>query len=363
MPKTSCGLYEMAVNAENEEFASPREILGMNIELDYLEQFGMDSFKESAWRKQSLYLKFDPLLTESPKKIGPPTTAMVPAAPASLGQLSEIPPCEIKTPTSDKKQMNLLEITPDQAEACPDSPTTCAGSQFPCAPVPTEAIIDVLKYSQKDMDAAVEEVKRDMDAFVQKLTSEVQEKQREVLEWKTKYDNISIETQEMKKILAGFEGTITQILEDSEKQKELAKKEVQKVLDEKQQLLSDLNSMEKSFANLLKRSEKQKEAIEGFQKNEETLKKCVEDYTARAKREEQRYQALKAHAEEKLNQANEEIAEVSSKAKAEVMALQATLRKEQVRIQSLERLMEQKVRENDELTKICDDLISRMEKR
>ncbi|XP_060092273.1 transforming acidic coiled-coil-containing protein 3 [Heteronotia binoei] len=360
MSKTSCGISEMAVNPGN-EFRSPREILGMNMELDYLEQFGVASFKESAWRKQSLYLKFDPLLTESPKKIGSPKVAAVPPVPALSEQCTEIPPHEIRTPKINKKllEMNLLGTPLGLAEASLDIPISNDLSQFSCAPVPTEAIIDVLKYSQKDMDAAVEK----MDAAVQKLTSEVQEKQSEVLEWKAKYDKMSIETQEMRKILVGFEGTITQILEDSENQKEHAKKELQKVLGEKQQLLSELNSMEKSFADLFKRSEKRKEAIEGFQKNEEALKKCVEDYAARAKKEEQRYQALKAHAEEKLCQANKEIAEVSSKAKAEVMALQAALRKEQVRVQSLERLMEQKVKENDELTKICDDLISRMEKK
>lgn len=36
--------------------------------------------------------------------------------------------------------------------------------------------------------------------------------------------------------------------------------------------------------------------------NEEALKKYAEEYLARIKREEQRYQALKAHAEEKLHQ-------------------------------------------------------------
>ncbi|NXQ33500.1 TACC3 protein, partial [Alaudala cheleensis] len=60
--------------------------------------------------------------------------------------------------------------------------------------------------------------------------------------------------------------------------------------------------------------------------------------------------------------ANEEIAQVRSKAKLETAALQATLRKEQMRIQSLERSLEQKTKENDELTKICDDLILKMEK-
>ncbi|NXC83311.1 TACC3 protein, partial [Cercotrichas coryphoeus] len=59
---------------------------------------------------------------------------------------------------------------------------------------------------------------------------------------------------------------------------------------------------------------------------------------------------------------NETIAQVRSKADAETAALQATLRKEQMRIQSLERSLEQKTKEIDELTKICDDLILKMGK-
>ena len=35
--------------------------------------------------------------------------------------------------------------------------------------------------------------------------------------------------------------------------------------------------------------------------NEEVLKKCAQEYLSRVRREEQRYQALKIHAEEKLD--------------------------------------------------------------
>lgn len=38
-----------------------------------------------------------------------------------------------------------------------------------------------------------------------------------------------------------------------------------------------------------------------FMQNEEVLKKCAQDYLARVKQEEQRYQTLKMHAEEKLD--------------------------------------------------------------
>nr|4PKY_B Chain B, Transforming acidic coiled-coil-containing protein 3 [Mus musculus]4PKY_C Chain C, Transforming acidic coiled-coil-containing protein 3 [Mus musculus]4PKY_E Chain E, Transforming acidic coiled-coil-containing protein 3 [Mus musculus]4PKY_F Chain F, Transforming acidic coiled-coil-containing protein 3 [Mus musculus] len=46
----------------------------------------------------------------------------------------------------------------------------------------------------------------------------------------------------------------------------------------------------------------------------------------------------------------------------EVLALQASLRKAQMQNHSLEMTLEQKTKEIDELTRICDDLISKMEK-
>ncbi|KAM6270029.1 transforming acidic coiled-coil-containing protein 3 isoform 2-T3 [Porphyrio hochstetteri] len=365
--RTEITADEQSADAEPEELFRPSsEVLGMGIEIDYLEQFGTSSFKESALRKQSLYLKFDPLLRDSPKKpvSGTSETKInIMTAPLHSGPVADL--CtllvEAEEPAvniqNEEKPQGLdLLGTLTVTEAHPAVPDSLA-SDVPSLPFDSstntavDAIIDVLKYSQKDMDAAVELVKR-----------EVQEKQLETEEWKQKYDKLHMEYKEMGKIVAEFEGTITQMMEDAQKQKEFSKKEIQRMVEEKQQVIADLNSMEKSFSELFKRFEKQKEVIAGYRKNEEALKKCAEDYLARVKKEEQRYQALKAHAEEKLHQANEEIAQVRSKAKSETAALQASLRKEQMRIQSLERSLEQKTKENDELTKICDDLILKMEK-
>ncbi|KFV06643.1 Transforming acidic coiled-coil-containing protein 3, partial [Pterocles gutturalis] len=359
--------HEQTANTEPEEVFRPSsEVLGMGIEIDYLEQFGSSSFKESALRKQSLYLKFDPLLRDSPKKpiAGATETNMsVMTAPLQCGPVADLSKLlgETEKPAMSvqneekPKGLDLLGTftTSDTDTLIPDSLTGDV-SPLPFAAstnAAVDAIIDVLKYSQKDLDAAVELVKR-----------EVEEKLLETQEWKKKYDKLHMEYKEMGKIVAEFEGTITQMMEDAQKQKEITKKEMQRVVEEKQQVISDLNSMEKSFSELFKRFEKQKEVLEGYRKNEEALKKCAEEYLARIKKEEQRYQALKAHAEEKLRQANEEIAQVRSKAKSETAALQASLRKEQMRIQSLERSLEQKTKENDELTKICDDLILKLEK-
>ena len=40
--------------------------------------------------------------------------------------------------------------------------------------------------------------------------------------------------------------------------------------------------------------------VEAFKKNEETLKKCVTDYQAKLKKQEEKYQSLKNLAEERL---------------------------------------------------------------
>ncbi|GAB0188033.1 transforming acidic coiled-coil-containing protein 3 [Grus japonensis] len=365
--RTEITADEQTANTEPEELFRPSsEVLGMGIEIDYLEQFGTSSFKESALRKQSLYLKFDPLLRDSPKK---PisgtieTNKNIMTAPLQCGPVADLSKLlvEAEKPAvsiqNEEKPKGLdLLGTFTTTETDPLIPDSLTGDVPPLpfaasTNAAVDAIIDVLKYSQKDMDVAVELVKR-----------EVQEKELETQEWKKKYDKLHMEYKEMGKIIAEFEGTITQMMEDAQKQKELSKKEMQRMVEEKQQVMSDLNSMEKSFSELFKRFEKQKEVLEGYRKNEEALKKCAEEYLARIKKEEQRYQALKAHAEEKLHQANEEIAQVRSKAKSETAALQASLRKEQMRIQSLERSLEQKTKENDELTKICDDLILKMEK-
>nr|XP_033806981.1 transforming acidic coiled-coil-containing protein 3 isoform X2 [Geotrypetes seraphini]XP_033806990.1 transforming acidic coiled-coil-containing protein 3 isoform X2 [Geotrypetes seraphini] len=341
--------------------ATEFEGLCQPIEIDYLEQFGSSSFKESALRKQSLYLKFDPLLRESPRK----THASVQETKNCLTNVS-FNSCsgtlELETenavhvvePLQNEEKPKGLDLLGTFTIAEPSALIADISPKLftPALPFLTvDAIVEVLQYSQKDMDAAIDAVQL-----------KVQEKEIDVLQWKNKHEKLLMQYAEMGKIVAEYECTITQMIEDSHKQKEVAKLDIQKILQEKQQLQDDFNSMEKSYSELFKRFDKQKDVLEGYRKNEEALKKCVEDYVTRISKEEQRYQALKAHAEEKLKRASEEIAQVRSKTKGEIAALQASLRKEQMKIKSMEQSLEQKAKENDELTKICDDLISKMER-
>ncbi|XP_008398516.1 transforming acidic coiled-coil-containing protein 3 [Poecilia reticulata] len=309
--------HQMIPLDSNEEFVPGSMFMASDFDgqIDYLEQFGSSSsFKESALRKQSLYLKFDPLLRESPKKPAGPAAQLLSAAPAGLSaRFSE-------AEKESAEQNDVFKLVEDAA----------AASLIPPLSKPAEeAIIEVLKYSQKDMDAAIARV-------------QAEAKQKED-QWNAKVKKLRDDGQEMRKVMAEFELLIANMNASQEKEREEAQKKLSQALMEKDQVSGDLNAMERSLGEMFKRLEKYKEVVEGYKKNEETLKSCAQDYLERMKKGDQRYQTLKAHAEEKINLANEEIAEVRSKYKAEVSALQAQLRREQLKTQSLEKSLDQKV--------------------
>ncbi|XP_028294289.1 transforming acidic coiled-coil-containing protein 3 [Gouania willdenowi] len=325
----------------NEEFVPGTTFMANDFDgqIDYLEQFGSSTFKESALRKQSLYLKFDPLLMESPKTSAEPD---IPRRAAFVSQCESTQMAEMEATGIVEKGFMLL----DNAAA----PTSGLESLVPAFPQPADtegAIIEVLKYSQKDMDATIA-----------LMDLQVEEKEKQ---WSFKYNKLLDDNREMRKIIAEFELVITKMSADEAKEREAAKAKLSDAVLEKEQVSSDLSAMERSFSDLFKRLEKYKVVIEGYKKNEETLKACAQDYLTRIKKEEQRYHTLKAHAEEKINQANEGIAEVQAKSKAEVSALQAQLRREQLKVHSLQRSLEQKEKETEELTKLCDELITKVQ--
>ncbi|XP_019369860.1 PREDICTED: transforming acidic coiled-coil-containing protein 1 [Gavialis gangeticus] len=223
------------------------------------------------------------------------------------------------------------------------------------------AVVTGVRQSENPLDSiCLHEL--DKTAVLTLIREEIIAKEIEANGWKKKYEESRQEVLEMRKIVAEYEKTIAQMIEDEQRTNMTSQKNLQQLTVEKEQALADLNSVERSLSDLFRRYENLKGVLEGFKKNEEALKKCAQDYLTRVKQEEQRYQALKIHAEEKLDKANEEIAQVRTKAKAESAALHAGLRKEQMKVESLERALQQKNQEIEELTKICDELIAKLGK-
>ncbi|XP_069913211.1 transforming acidic coiled-coil-containing protein 2 isoform X21 [Oryctolagus cuniculus] len=362
------------------KFSSPTEELDYrnSYEIEYMEKIGTSLPQDDdAPKKQALYLMFD-TSQESPVKSPPArvsdsptpcsgssfeeTEALVNTAakiqhPVTRGLApSQEPPMQAPEKPSQKELEAMALGTPAEADEIREAahPTDVSISKT--------ALYSRIGASDVDKPAGLLFRQPDLDAALQMARAEIITKEREVSEWKDKYEESRREVLEMRKIVAEYEKTIAQMIEDEQREKSVSHQTVQQLVLEKEQALADLNSVEKSLADLFRRYEKMKEVLEGFRKNEEVLKKCAQEYLSRVKKEEQRYQALKVHAEEKLDRANAEIAQVRGKAQQEQAAYQASLRKEQLRVDALERTLEQKNKEIEELTKICDELIAKMGK-
>ncbi|XP_017687398.1 PREDICTED: transforming acidic coiled-coil-containing protein 1 isoform X3 [Lepidothrix coronata] len=266
-------------------------------------------------------------------------------------ECSNVPvPAAKQRPEAGFEKEICKQMEKDGPGIFPDNPGLCPTEKCPSVSR-SEGPLDGICLSESEKTAVLTLIREEI------ITKEI-----EANEWKKKYEESRQEVLEMRKIVAEYEKTIAQMIEDEQRTNMTSQKNLQQLTMEKDQALADLNSVERSLSDLFRRYENLKGVLEGFKKNEEALKKCAQDYLTRVKQEEQRYQALKVHAEEKLDKANEEIAQVRTKAKAESAALHAGLRKEQMKVESLERALQQKNQEIEELTKICDELIAKLGK-
>ncbi|XP_032433846.1 transforming acidic coiled-coil-containing protein 1-like isoform X2 [Xiphophorus hellerii] len=259
--------------------------------------------------------------------------------------------------TKSEKEQNYQECNltskPDESGCCSVYEDTCE--------LKTSEGSEMQKTGSQVLDSiCISEAEK--QAVLTLIREEIITKEAETNDWKKKYEQCKQEVDEMRKIVAEYEKTIAQMIEDEQRNSVNFQKALHAVTVEKDAALADLNSVERSLSDIFRRYENMKSTLDGFKKNEEVLKKCAQDYLARVKQEEQRYQTLKLHAEEKLDKANEEIAQVRTKASSETIALTASLRKEQMRNESLEQALLQKNQEIEELTKICDELIAKMGK-
>ncbi|KAI1905028.1 hypothetical protein AGOR_G00011730 [Albula goreensis] len=296
------------------------------------------------------------------EKLASTASGQKPGKGTNEGGLLDIatPPASPKKPQGDGEHTSLSQVKiadsleeKDTYTSCEELPKTqstkpATGSESCEKGSP---ILDSICINQADKAAVLTLIREEIIA-----------KEIEASEWKQKYEESKQEVMEMRKIVAEYEKTVAQMIEDEQRTNRTSQRSIQQLTAEKEQALADLNSVERSLSDLFRRYENMKTVLEGFKKNEEVLKKCAQEYLARVKQEEQRYQTLKIHAEEKLDSANEEIALVRAKANAESVALSASLRKEQMKVESLEQALYQKNQEIEELTKICDELIAKLAK-
>lgn len=121
-----------------------------------------------------------------------------------------------------------------------------------------------------------------------------------------------------------------------------------------------MQNVETAFADVHRKYERVKLTVENFKQNEGVLKQCIEEHKLQLVKQDQKFELLKVHAEETLEKANREIENLTRSQETEFTRLNAQLKKAEMKASALERSIETKERENQELTAICDELIAKV---
>ncbi|CAB4009892.1 transforming acidic coiled-coil-containing 1-like [Paramuricea clavata] len=350
---------------------------------------------QSDLARQSLYVKFDPLVEARSDQVAQDSNSFPNINPADLlfqGPIStddllgmDTPPAkpvvsrrallaqsqntetEESTATSTIAPVDLFELSPSQDITPPEDAEEATTSKSESSIIVTEeesSLVQPLQFSKKDLDKAVEDEQEKLlsqwnlqnslhEAEMEKLLDE----RNKILEERNK---IMDENKVVKTLMMEYEQTMAQMIKDRENEQSQQEKSNSEIAQERDQLQRDLNNTEKSFAHLHEKFGKLKTAVESYRKNEDVLKKVVKDLQEDVKNAEAKYQVLKSHAEQKLQEANVEINRVQTSYKAELAGFQAALKREKTKTSSLQQNLDQKTNENKELTSICDELISKV---
>jgi len=386
------------------DFKSSDEFLRDPSAFDVLANIGADkriSMSQSRLARDSLYVKFDPLMsssgsTQPPSTFPVPTTASASMPPPSgtpgdpsarkpsvdLDSPREsmiligTPPAKHKDQSvklSARKDTNLARTRETDSENVRSGVDLLSGSPVRVVGGASKVARNLAKdvEEQKTFDIKVRDLELDFQSRMLQKEKEFADDRKKMLqkegklkaEIAKKLKENSVLTQDMagmKSIVEGFETTIQELMkgqDDLRKEKEM---ELEALKKEKEAATEETASVEKAFSDLHKRFDKARELIEGFKKNEQALKDYAEDSRVKLEKQMEKYSTLKKHAEEKIELANKTIGDERKAAEAEQTRLKAAQKLLDIKVSKLQKQVEDKTKENEELTAICDELLSKV---
>ncbi|XP_065199031.1 transforming acidic coiled-coil-containing protein 3-like [Sycon ciliatum] len=232
----------------------------------------------------------------------------------------------------------------------------------------TNDLIDVLKYSEADVQRHVENaVAEALERLRGEGSKSAQDKMEKIdaltAENRNLQEKITADDQQLRdlrKVLDEYNASMTEKTEKSQLRKDTLEKEVQDLSSNNAELSADINSLENSFADLHNRYERLRAAVDTMRKNEATLTDTEKSLRQSLEKAGETNQHLKEHAAEQINQANIKMQKIVNDHRSEVAVLTANMKTLQVKADSLDRSLKQKEEENKELSTICEDMMKQM---
>lgn len=197
-----------------------------------------------------------------------------------------------------------------------------------------------------------------LEEKVKKLTEEIEnmvDRQNKLVQ---QNQDKTIANKQMSIVMEEYEKTISSLIGEQQREKVGSMELVERLTIERDQALTHLTSMEFSFNDLLSKYERAKSVILETKDRENIFEQKLAEYEAGLQKYESLYNSLKEATEDKLANANETLDSIKKNHNAEVTKLNAIINKHMITITSLHESVTQKTRDNEELTRICDQLIN-----
>ncbi|KAI9202595.1 transforming acidic coiled-coil-containing protein-domain containing protein [Polychytrium aggregatum] len=210
-----------------------------------------------------------------------------------------------------------------------------------------------LRYTQRDMDDARRKLEEKFEREFELAQLEIQEVEQRNLK-------LSQEYRKIQETLQKFEAEIRSMIHERERDREQVKQQEESFRQQMHKLKEEKERVMKDNEVAVLRFQQQKRDMEELRLENKALDELVIKTRSELANSERRFDTLRAHAEEKLESANIEIARVRASHEKDMSAQRAKLQRAELQIKSIEKTVETKTLENQELTKLCDELLEKL---
>ncbi|XP_070493429.1 putative leucine-rich repeat-containing protein DDB_G0290503 isoform X2 [Chironomus tepperi] len=342
-------------NFGNEEFTSAVSYNFGDSDFDFLQKFGSNSSDQNFGR-DSVLLKFDPLLAKP-----------IPQATTNFEKLAEED--ELVSETVPKDSTTELQL---QETKSAENSFSSVADEFPqLIPLDTkdmsvEIMKDIASENEKQIDNLdCEEIKHSsidhhenqnnkLMELENKMRMEAEQREEVLLKRISEKDK---QISKMSNVVKEYEKAIAELIAEKEQLVQSYEKKCADLKNDSEMNAQHLTSLESTFSDLHAKYERTKQLALDLKEREESTLQDRKSLMDNLKMQEARYDKMKTHAMAQLEIANNKLAEMLRNHQAEVTKLKAQLKKEEISRASINEQLIQKSKENEELVKICDELI------
>lgn len=223
----------------------------------------------------------------------------------------------------------------------------------------------LLRQDNRELRSALQDIEHrhsrtieDLQTKIEKLTDErdsLLDKENKLIQ---QVSEKNMSNKQMSIVMEEYEKTISSLIGEQQRDKVQNQENQERLIAERDQALNHLASMESSFNDLLAKYEKCKSVIFEVKEREKVFEQNISEYEVGMKKYEVLYNNLKQVTSDNLAKANETLDNLKKNHNIEITKMNATVKKHEITIASLQESLVQKTRDNEELTRICDQLIN-----